>query len=73
MFVSFILRAILTFLKDILMVQGLGFSFDVDQSSGRIVFKNDRPVSNINIAIITILVVIRNVNLAYYLVSILNT
>ncbi|XP_060598038.1 secretin receptor-like [Ruditapes philippinarum] len=33
LFISFILRAILSFLKDLLLVQGLGFSFDVEWTS----------------------------------------
>ena len=39
LFISFILRAVLSFLKDILMVQGLGFSFDVEETSlDRVIF-----------------------------------
>ncbi|KAL4222346.1 hypothetical protein ACF0H5_018384 [Mactra antiquata] len=33
LFVSFILRAMISFLKDLLFVQGLGFSFDVKRTS----------------------------------------
>ncbi|WAQ93945.1 PTH1R-like protein, partial [Mya arenaria] len=41
MFVSFILRAILTFLKDLLLVQGLGFAFDLEQTGDKLVFKQE--------------------------------
>ena len=47
LFLSFILRAVLSFLKDILMVQGLGFSFDVQKTAlNSVVFINKGSVSH---------------------------
>ena len=46
LFISFIFRAVLSFLKDILMVQGLGFSFDVEKTSlDSVVFIHQGSVS----------------------------
>lgn len=49
MFVSFILRAIISFLKDMLLVQGLGFSFDVVQTLTDTVLFTERGTVSVNI------------------------
>ena len=53
LFVSFILRATFSFLKENLLIQGLGFPSDVRQHGGGVEFLGDTQVNNNNKRICT--------------------